>query len=655
MVVTTILGGMGNQLRAYATAYTVATYMGQQMILDVSDYFGGYFRPYVLDLLAIPDHIKIYYPHKGPIYSCPYGAPAHFLKNFDGIINTDEINSREELLAAVEGKRNIWLMGYGKLSFCTQEEKEELKKLFQPVGKSRFLQEFIDRTEQGESVAIHIRRTDFIDNKWVGDETLKYYQAAINYLIQETQEPEFYFFSDDIEWVKSALGYSANYHYISCFGGREADLEELFCMAACRHHVLTDRSTFGAWAAFLSLRKGGINIANGDLDMDGIPGIFIMDKYAVGHYCENYEADYGMRPKAIVWDELEGMLAANDNIGVIDYIDQLSLDAYGILPDMRERLMELKGIAHLQNNDVETALSVFDCLQQTQRDTFDFSFNYSVALDMAGRHMESLFYLGNALRINTDAFSDELREAETEREREILRLIKEQRKRHYIILNPPCAFPKNMKGYYESIAIMLRNMGNVVTIVEIGVALEMDIEWNKNNEMAALYWMLNTVEKQDRTYNWDIDKYQAYPVKMLGGKRITVSDFLPCLAKDKEEVILLTHSIEGIRNMSAAYPLIFLDVISEWDVRKSVLREYDEREWSEIYSYASKVITERELPTRWADKKVSPFAICKETGKVGADDIVSLEDRIIILEHYMRNEESLCGMLSVLKAVEELG
>ncbi len=144
-------------------------------------------------------------------------------------------------------------------------------------------------------------------------------------------------------------------------------------------------------------------------------------------------------------------------------------------------------------------------------------------------------------------------------------------------------------------------------------------------------------------------------MKLLGGELITVSDFLPCLANDKEDVILLTHSIEGIRNMSAAYPLIFLDVISEWDVRKSVLREYDEREWSEIYSYASKVITERELPTRWADKKVSPFAICKETGKVGSDDIVSLEDRIIILEHYMRNEQSLCGMLSVLKAVEELG
>lgn len=655
MVVVTILGGMGNQLRAYATAYTVAKYLGEQLILDVSDYFGGYFRPYVLDMLSIPDHVKIYYPQREPIYSCPYGAPLHFLKTFDGIINTDKINNREELLAAVEGKRNVWLMGYGKLSFCTEEEKEELKKLFRPAVKSRLLREFTDRAERGESVAVHIRRTDFIDNEWTGDEALSYYQAAINYLRQEIQEPVFYFFSDDIEWAKNALGYNANYHYIDCFGGREADLDELFCMAACKHHIVTYKSTFGAWAVFLSPHKEGINIANGNMNIDGNSKIFAMDNHMVENYCGNYEADYEMREKAVAWDELEGMLADNDNIQVIEYIDQLSLDAFGILPDMKERLMELKGIAHIQNNDVETALSVFDCLQQTQRDSFEFSFNYSVALDMAGRNLESLLYLGNAWRLNADVISDEMGGVETGQEREILRLIKNQRKRHYILLDLPCAFSQNMKGYYESIAIMLRNMGNTVTIVKIRDTLAMDTEWSSNRATAILYWMLEHGERQDRVYNWDIDQYQAYMVEMLDGKRITVSDFLSCFAQEPEEVILLTHSIEGIRNAHVAYPLIFLDVFSEWDVRKNALREYDEAEWSEIYSYASKIITEKTLPCQWEDKKVSPFGLDWEIGRVGAEDVIVLKDRITILEHYMRNEESLCGMLSVLKAVEELG
>lgn len=655
MVVATILGGMGNQLRAYATAYTVAAYLGQPLIMDVSDYFGGYFRPYVLDLLSIPNSLKIYYPQKEPIYNCPYGAPVHFLTNFDSIINTDMLKDREELLAAVGGKQNVWLMGYGKLSYCTSKEKEELKKLFQPANKSGFLQKFTDNAEQRESVAVHIRRTDFIDKNWAGDETLKYYQAAINYLRQEIQDPEFFFFSDDMEWVKNALGYSADCHYIDCFGGREADLDELFCMAACKHHVLTDKSTFSAWGAFLSPHKG-INIANGNLDMDGLPEVFVMDRDMVEHYCGNYEADYGMREEAIAWDELERMLEVNDNAGVIDYIDKLSLNAYGVPEDIRERLMELKAIAHIQNNNVEAALSVLDSLQQKQRDTYDFSFNYSIALGMAGYGMESLLYWGNALRINEPAVPDELKETKTGWEGELLRLIKEQRKRHYIFLDPPCVRSKNVKGYYESIAIMLRNMGNTVSMVEIQDTLTIDVEWSKNMETAILSWMLNTAEKQDRVYNWDIDKYQAYSVNMLEEKRITVPDFLVYLAEETgEQVILLTHSIEGIRNASGAYPLIFLDSISEWDVWKSALREYGEAEWNEIYGYASKVITERQLPLQWADKKVRPFGIDREINKTGAEEIIFREDRITILEHYMRNEESLSGMLSVLKAVEEVG
>ncbi len=655
MVVTTILGGTGNQLRAYATAYTVAAYLKQPLILDVSDYFGGYFRPYVLDRLSIPDHVKIYYPQREPIYNCPFGAPVDFLMNFDDIINTDRISDREELLAAVEGKQNIWLRGYGKISFCTLDEREELKKLFRPVRKSGFLQEFIYRAESRESVAVHIRRTDFIDLNWVEDDTLKYYQAAINYLKQEVQDPEFYFFSDDLEWVKKVLGYSKEYHYIDCFGGREADLEELFCMAACKHHVLTDRSTFGAWAAFLSWHKEGINIVNGTLDMDEIPRVFVMDQYMVECYRGNYEADYGMRERCVTWDVLEGMLQANDNAGVIDYIDKLSMDAYGILPDMRERLMELKGIAHIQNEDVETALSLFDCLQQIQRDSFDFSYNYSSALNMAGHRMESLLYLGNALRINAAAVPGELREVEDTWEREILRLIKEQRKRHYILLDSPCASSKSVKGYYESIAIMLRNMGNTVTIVDIRNTLTEDSEWSQYSETALLNGMLNTAEKQDRVYNWGITKYQFYPVEMAVGKRITASDFLPCLVgEEDEEVVLLTHSLEGIRNAAAAYPLIFLDAISEWDVRKSILGEYAEPEWNEIYGYASKVITQKELSPQWKDKKVSPFETGRETNWVGAEEIILRKDRITTLDHYMRNEESLCGLLSVLKAVEEL-
>lgn len=650
MVVTTIIGGMGNQMRAYASAYTVASYLNQQLVLDVSDYFGGYFRPYVLDRLNIPDHLKLYYPHKKPIYNCPYGIPGSFLKGFDCILNIDRLKDRRALLDAVEGKENIWLIGYGKLSFCTQEERTELKSLFQPIVKSKCLLKFIQKAEQEESVAVHVRRTDFIDNEWTDEDVLKYYQAAVSCLSRQLDKPIFYIFSDDIEWTKKVLGYRENYHYIKCLGGMGADMEELFLMAACRHHILTDRSTFGAWAVFLSNQTDGINIVNGgELD---IPGSLVMDSRMIEDWCRDYKAEYGAQWEITVpWSELERKLEANDNESVIDYIDRLSLDSYGIFPGVEERLTELKGIAYIQSNETAAALSAFDHLQQSQRDFFGFSFNYSVALKMAGHQMESLIYLGNTLRINKSGVPGGFLEDLSGPEENIVRLVSGQKKKHYILLNIPCAYSKNVKGYYESIAIMLRNTGNIVTIAELEGTCIFTGKWNQNCKNMILNRMLSTAEKQDRVYDWGINKYQVCSVEVDGRQMITAGDFLVCLAKEDENVILLTHSIEGVRNAAKGYPLIFLDVVSEWDVQKERLSHYSISEWNEIYSSVDKMITKRELPFGWNYKKVTPFE-CERS--IGADEICFQEERITELSHYMQNEEMLCGMLSVLKAVEEM-
>ena len=93
------------------------------------------------------------------------------------------------------------------------------------------------------------------------------------------------------------------------------------------------------------------------------------------------------------------------------------------------------------------------------------------------------------------------------------------------------------------------------------------------------------------------------------------------------------------------------DAISEWDAQKETLNSYGESEWSEIYSCAAKVITKRELPSEWSHRKVMPL-VCESS--IGADEICFREERITELSHYMRNEEMLYGVLSVLKAVEEM-
>ena len=61
-----------------------------------------------------------------------------------------------------------------------------------------------EEIDQSESVAVHVRRGDFVSmrstRKAHGFVGLAYYREAMNQIACRTKQPMFYFFSDDIEW-----------------------------------------------------------------------------------------------------------------------------------------------------------------------------------------------------------------------------------------------------------------------------------------------------------------------------------------------------------------------------------------------------------------------------------------------------------------------
>lgn len=639
MVVVTLSGGAGNQLRLYACAYTVAEYLNQPLVLDVCGHFGGVARPYVLDLLAIPNHLKIY-------YASLHDIPFEFRKKFECIINIEEFKNRSELIQAVKGKKNVWITGQSAVVFFLEVERNILRNFLQPEIKSSCLTFLISKLED-RSVAVHVRRTDFLALQWTNDETLEYYKAAITFLNQKIEGLKFYIFSDDMEWVKRNLGYNENYYYVHFFGGMKTDIEELYCMSLCKHHILTKYSSFGEWSILLSPYEDGINITNEETS--DIPRLFVMNEQMIENYCDSYKADYKMEIKEIPWNILEQRLEANDNNTVIDYIAKLSCDTYGISAKMHKRLMELYGIAHAQNGDVNTAVSVFDCLQQTERDSYDFSFNYSIVLEKEGHHLESLIYMGNAWRMNKNIVPGQFLPIRGILEQDILKLVSRQKHRHYIFLDPPNLYANNIHGYYESIGIMLRNVGNTVTILEIVDDSPTFLsELNKDEKSVIVKTMQSFVKGLDRVYDFGVNRYTFCELKTSGISVFTIDDFLPYIIHEKDNVVFITHSIEGARTSSNRYPLIFFDTISGWDNERPGLNDYNYEERQEIFQCSNKIITKRNLPTEWNSKIVKPFNCMQETS---SNEIYLIKEKIKELCHYMRNDECLNGMLSILKAV----
>ncbi|RYX82273.1 alpha-1,2-fucosyltransferase, partial [bacterium] len=110
------------------------------------------------------------------------------------------------------------------------------------------------------SVSIHIRRGDYLTDKeafqLMGLMPINYYKTAINYIKQKLTNPNFYIFSDDLDWVKSNLKIDAPTYYID--GGK--DYIDLELMSKCKHNIIAN-SSFSWWAAFLNNNSAKIVIA----------------------------------------------------------------------------------------------------------------------------------------------------------------------------------------------------------------------------------------------------------------------------------------------------------------------------------------------------------------------------------------------------------
>ena len=103
-------------------------------------------------------------------------------------------------------------------------------------------------TSNKESVSIHIRRADYINNQDIFKIlTKQYYLDSLDFISLKLNRPKIYIFSDDIQWCKS--NFSGPYYFVS--DGTLTDLEEFDLMSKCRHNIIAN-STFSWWAAKLN-------------------------------------------------------------------------------------------------------------------------------------------------------------------------------------------------------------------------------------------------------------------------------------------------------------------------------------------------------------------------------------------------------------------
>jgi hypothetical protein len=260
MVITKLLGGLGNQMFQYATGRSLALANGCEVKLDISafdryvihsGYALGAFN--VVASMASAAEVKklagstrniprIIFRKLGvrrKSYFCERGF------NFDP--------------ALLNCSAPVYLEGYWQsykyFDKFSSQIRSELTLSQPPLGKNAELARAIDVEN---SVSVHIRRGDYLSNPVAkrvhGFVGLAYYKLALDCISSQIDSPHFFVFSDDLPWARENLKFPGKVTFVDHNFGFAA-YEDLRLMSLCKHHVIAN-SSFSWWAAWLGWMPG---------------------------------------------------------------------------------------------------------------------------------------------------------------------------------------------------------------------------------------------------------------------------------------------------------------------------------------------------------------------------------------------------------------
>lgn len=255
MIIVRVIGGLGNQMFQYAL-YKKLQVIGKKVKLDISG-FNNYklHNGYELERIF---NIKPSIATEAEINKLNDNKTNFIYKIKRKVVGRKKTHYCEENFKfdkEIYINDNMYLDGYWQTEKYFEDIRDEIlvdfSYQFEGDKKNETILQDIKKTN---SVSIHIRRGDYVKDKEVfkiygGITTSEYYQLAINAICKRVENPRFFIFSNDIEWVKSNLRINN-----SCFIEHNSGLDsykDLFLMSMCKHNIIAN-SSFSWWGAWLN-------------------------------------------------------------------------------------------------------------------------------------------------------------------------------------------------------------------------------------------------------------------------------------------------------------------------------------------------------------------------------------------------------------------
>jgi hypothetical protein len=259
MIVVRVDGGLGNQMFQVAFGMQLAQRHQSELVLDLEAYRQGPEHGFLLDRFAVetrslrPDErwrVPARYRAAGS------GGWRGRLSVWGGLKRWRQrpYGFAEKYLRAPD---DSYLVGYWQSERFFPDVRSEVRRQFRPnVSLSPATERLRERMLDGPSVALHIRRGDYITNPQAAQIyrqlSIDYYQRSALAWLAEKERAEVVVFSNDIAWCRAQLALPCPVHFVEHTTAGTAH-EDLWLMTAAQCQIIAN-STFSWWGAWLGER-----------------------------------------------------------------------------------------------------------------------------------------------------------------------------------------------------------------------------------------------------------------------------------------------------------------------------------------------------------------------------------------------------------------
>ena len=265
MIIVRVTGGLGNQMFQYAM-YKSLEKKGKLVKLDSKSFYETKKEHNGYELERIFD-IKPNKPTKEDLekfdennISTLFKIKRKLFGDKKFVYDTKEYVFNKDVYKL----KNSYLNGYWQSIKYFEGIENDIKKDFRFKNQldNKNL-EILNEIENSNSISIHIRRGDYMSpenyNMYGCIATPTYYKKAIKVIEEKVENPTFFVFSNDMDWVKKNIQINSRVFYIDINSGN-GSYKDMQLMSNCKHNIIAN-SSFSWWGAWLNENKHKIVIA----------------------------------------------------------------------------------------------------------------------------------------------------------------------------------------------------------------------------------------------------------------------------------------------------------------------------------------------------------------------------------------------------------